>query len=172
MPGPSPPGIDINEYKTWGFLGIPYRKESTAGLGIRSKGMPIIWSLFPSLTTIDSSDSLLSILGEGGRELRSSETVVYRAERDRGCTGPAGENVPRHVSKEDRLVDEKAFPEGTRRPGKAPDRLRRSDRRDNRRRAVRHPPALQAHEPPMGGHGPAGERQAGPVRGGRRVCGV
>jgi hypothetical protein len=64
--GLSPSGIDINEYKTWGFLGIPYRKGSTPGLRIRVRGMPIIGNLFPSLTTIDSLDSLLSILGEGG----------------------------------------------------------------------------------------------------------
>jgi len=68
--GPSPSGIDINEYKTWGFLGIPYRKGSTPGLSIRARGMPIIGKFFLSLTTIHSSDSLLSILGEEVRELR------------------------------------------------------------------------------------------------------
>ena len=67
LPGLASPGIDINEYKTWGFLGFPYRKGSTPGLRIRVKGMPIIGKLFPSLTTIDASDSLLSILGEGVR---------------------------------------------------------------------------------------------------------
>jgi hypothetical protein len=68
-PGLAPPGIDINEYKTWSFPGVPYRKGGIPGGRIRSRGMPIIGNLFPSLTTIDSSDSLLPILEKAVLEL-------------------------------------------------------------------------------------------------------
>src|SRR3990172_6195406 len=101
--------------------------------------------LFPPLTTLDSSDSLSSILWKNGRELRP---------------------------KEDGLVDEKTVPEDARVGGKARHRFCRLHRRHHRRREVRHPPAVQGDEHPVGGHGPAGERQAGPVRGGRRVRGL
>jgi hypothetical protein len=38
LPGLFPPGIDINEYKTWGFLRIPYRKGSTPGFAFDPGG--------------------------------------------------------------------------------------------------------------------------------------